>query len=174
MSRFLYQKQSFLLIKRDESCITRPEFELIWVAVEVPHQHNIVCGLIYRHPGTKLDKTVAEKLNSEGKYYLLMGEFINKVLNCDSETEVFVNTLGSYAFHPQLLRPTRITNHPATLIDNIFFNYLEHHVVSRGNIGSVVSLIIWLIFLLLTSYLLFLRTINRSKGITSRLIVRHL
>ena len=133
MSRFLYQKQSFLLIKRDESCITRPEFELIWVAVEVPHQHNIVCGLIYRHPGTKLDKTVAEKLNSEGKYYLLMGDFINKVLNCDSETEVFVNTLGSYAFHPQLLRPTRITNHPATLIDNIFFNYLEHHVVSRGN-----------------------------------------
>lgn len=64
-----------------------------------------------------------------------MGDFINKVLNCDSETEVFVNTLGSYAFHPQLLRPTRITNHPA----------IEHHVVSRGNIGSVVSLIIWLI-----------------------------
>ena len=54
--------------------------------------------------------------------------------------------LGSYAFHPQLLKPTRITNHSSTLIDNIFFNYLEHHVVSRGNIGSVVSLIIWLIF----------------------------
>ena len=71
-----------------------------------------------------------------------MGDFINKVLNCDSETEVFVNTLGSYAFHPQLLRPTRITNHPTTLIDNIFFNYLEHHVVSRGNIDHLVNFFI--------------------------------
>lgn len=75
-----------------------------------------------------------------------MGDFNNKVLKCDSETEDFVNTLGSYAFHPQLLKPTRITNHSSTLIDNIFFNYLEHHVVSCGNIGSVVSLIIWLFF----------------------------
>ena len=37
------------------------------------------------------------------------------------------------AFHPQILKPTRITYHSATLIDNIFFNSLEHHAIS-GNI----------------------------------------
>ena len=32
---------------RDELCTTQPEFESIWVEFEVPHKHNIVCGLIY-------------------------------------------------------------------------------------------------------------------------------
>lgn len=36
-------------------------------------------------------------------------------------------------FLPQILRPTRVTDHSATIIDNIFFNSLEHHSVS-GNI----------------------------------------
>ena len=48
-----------------------------------------------------------------------------------------------------LLKPTKITNHPATLIVHLFFLYLEHHVVSRSNIGLVVSLIIWLIFFII-------------------------
>ena len=32
---------------RDELCTTQPEFESVWVEFEVPHKHNIVCGLIY-------------------------------------------------------------------------------------------------------------------------------
>lgn len=36
-------------------------------------------------------------------------------------------------FLPQILQPTRVTDHSATIIDNIFFNSLEHHSVS-GNI----------------------------------------
>lgn len=35
--------------------------------------------------------------------------------------------------YPQILKPTRITYHSATLIDNIFFNSLEHYAIS-GNI----------------------------------------
>ena len=40
----------------------QPESESIWVELEVPHEHNIVCRLIYRHPESKLDKK-AELLN---------------------------------------------------------------------------------------------------------------
>ena len=36
-------------------------------------------------------------------------------------------------FQPQILQPTRITDHSATLIDNIFFNSLEHFTIS-GNV----------------------------------------
>ena len=36
-------------------------------------------------------------------------------------------------FLPQILQPTRVTDHSATLIDNIFFNSLEHYSLS-GNI----------------------------------------
>ena len=48
-------------------------------------------------------------------------------------TEQFINSLGAYFFHPQILKPTRITYHSATLIDNIYFNSVEHKSVS-GNI----------------------------------------
>lgn len=136
-----YIKDNLSYIKRDDVCTTNPEFESIWIEIEVPHQHNIVCGLIYRHPDNNIGKTadvlymVTEKINKEGKFCFLMGDFNISLLNYDShsETKDFVNTLGSYAFHPQILKPTRITYHSTTLIDNFFFNSLERHAIS-GNI----------------------------------------
>ena len=46
---------------------------------------------------------------------------------------IFLNTFVSSYFQPQILQPTRITDHSATLIDNIFFNSLEHFTIS-GNL----------------------------------------
>ena len=40
--------------------------------------------------------------------------------------------MGSNFFQPYILQPTRITDHSATLIDNIFFNSIEHFTIS-GN-----------------------------------------
>ena len=64
-----------------------------------------------------------------------MGDFNLNLLNIDSHpgTDEFLNTMGSYLFNPHILKPTRITHHSATLIDNIFFNSVSHHTVS-GNI----------------------------------------
>ena len=64
-----------------------------------------------------------------------MGDFNLNLLNVDSHssTEEFLNTLGTYFYNPHILQPTRITNHSATLIDNIFFNSLSHHTIS-GNL----------------------------------------
>ena len=39
---------------------------------------------------------------------------------------------------PQIIQPTRITDHTATLIDNIFINSLDYHTIS-GNILSDLS-----------------------------------
>lgn len=60
-----------------------------------------------------------------------MGDFYINLLNFEShvDTDAFINTLGSYSFHPQILKPARITDHSATLIDNIFFNSLEYTVI---------------------------------------------
>ena len=44
-------------------------------------------------------------------------------------------------------KPTRITEHSTTLIDNIFFNSLEYHTVS-GNLVTDTYLTICQIFLL--------------------------
>ena len=45
----------------------------------------------------------------------------------------FLNTMSSFCFQLQILQPTRVTDHSATVIDNIFFNSLEHFTIS-GNI----------------------------------------
>ena len=50
-----------------------------------------------------------------------------------SPTYDFMTSLGTSFFQPYILQPTRITDHSATLIDNIFFNSLEHFTIS-GNI----------------------------------------
>ena len=64
-----------------------------------------------------------------------MGDFNIDLLNTDtcSHTEDYINTLSSFNFLPCILQPTRITEHSATLIDNIFSNNMEHHQVS-GNV----------------------------------------
>ena len=33
------------------------EFESLWIEIEVPHEKNILCGVIYRHPNSKLNIT---------------------------------------------------------------------------------------------------------------------
>ena len=44
-----------------------------------------------------------------------------------------MNILGTHFFLPHILQPTRITHHSETLVDNIFFNSIEHFTIS-GNL----------------------------------------
>jgi hypothetical protein len=64
-----------------------------------------------------------------------MGDFNIDLLKIESHaiSDKFLNVVSSNFFQPRILQPTRITDHSATLIDNIFFNSLEHFVIS-GNI----------------------------------------
>ena len=64
-----------------------------------------------------------------------MGDFNINLLNFEDcqLTEEFINTTVSYDFLPHILQPTRITDHTATLIDNIFFNSNELFSIS-GNL----------------------------------------
>ena len=64
-----------------------------------------------------------------------MGDFNVDLLRIDSHpgSENFINTLGSFFFQPHILQPTRVTDHSSTLIDNIFFNSIEHFIIS-GNL----------------------------------------
>ena len=53
-----------------------------------------------------------------------MGDFNLNLLNCSDHqpTDDFVNTFLAYGHRPLIDKPTRITPHSATLIDNIFTN----------------------------------------------------
>ena len=96
---------------------------------------------MHRHPHGDLDSfmihinTVIEKIHHENNYYVILRDFNLDLLKFEthSGTNDFLNILVSSYFHPQILQPTRITDHSATLIDNIFFNSLEHFTIS-GNL----------------------------------------
>ena len=66
-----------------------------------------------------------------------MGDFNFNILNYESHTETndFLNTMISHYMLAHILQPTRVTDHSATVIDNIFSNNTEHNTLS----GSILS-----------------------------------
>lgn len=127
---------------RDDLNSTVIQYETLYIEVECKSQSNIVCCIIYRHPNSSLDTfsdhliaTVDTEISREHKFCIIMGDFNINLLNYRSlqPTDGFLNALGSYCTQPHILQPTRITDHSATLIDNVFLNSIEHYTVS-GNI----------------------------------------
>ena len=59
-----------------------------------------------------------------------MGDFNINLLNYESHNE---NSMVSHYLLPHILQPTRVTDHSATIINNIFTNTIELNTVS-GNI----------------------------------------
>ena len=50
----------------------------------------------------------------------------------------FINMMISKSFLPYILQPTRVTDHSATVIDNIFSIVTECQIVS-GNLNTSIS-----------------------------------
>ena len=123
------------------------ELESTFVEVLNPKGKNIVVGCIYKHP--KMDITefteyymnkILEKLSFENKNVILLGDFNIDLMHYDSDNNTcnFLDTIMSNSLLPLILRPTRITTHSKTLIDNIFTNIVENEVIS-GNITCSIS-----------------------------------
>ena len=81
-----------------------------------------------------------KKIQKENKQIVIMGDFNIYLLNYDShsETNNFINIMVSHHLLPHILYPTRVTDHSATIIDNIFSNNLELDTLS-GNILTNIS-----------------------------------
>lgn len=126
---------------RDDLSSSTDEYEMLWIEIENKSSKNTLCGIIYRHPNSNLDLfsnklfSNIEIINREGKLCALLGDFNINLLNFEihKPTEEFINTMSANFYEPHIIKPTRITHHTATLIDNIFFNSLDFHTIS-GNI----------------------------------------
>ena len=125
-----YIKNNLGYIHRsDLSAQVQNDYESLSIEIQNDTGHNTICGVFYRHPHGNLDNflnhlnMIVDKIHRENKYCALLGDFNLDLLKFESHpsTENFLNTLGSFYFQPQILQPTRITDHSATLIDNIFF-----------------------------------------------------
>jgi exonuclease III len=115
------------------------DFEALWIELHFKGKQNLLCGIIYRHPNGNLDNLMnyinqtIEQIHQENKLSLVMGDFNIDLLKSHTSSENFINTMSSFFYLPHILQPTRITDHSSTLIDNIFFNSVEHFTIS-GNV----------------------------------------
>ena len=95
-------------------------------------KRRIILSIIYRPPNLSLLEFLEsfsnymEKLNEYSSTIsnkLFVGDFNIDLLQCeDLNTNRFLDTLMTASLVPTIIHPTRITNHSATLIDNIFSN----------------------------------------------------
>ena len=75
-----------------------------------------------------------DKIVNENKLCIILDDFYINLLNYETHppTEDFINTISLYFMIPQILQPTRVTDHSATLIDNIFIKSVNYHSISSN------------------------------------------
>ncbi len=95
---------------------------------------NIIVGVVYQPPNQRVNEfiknieIVMTKISKENKLCYLMGDFNLDLITYHHHQFIseFLDIMYSNMFFPLITRPTRITSHTATLIDNIFSNHLEN------------------------------------------------
>ena len=102
-----------------------------------------VFRVIYRRPGTNIhlfNQTftgIPNELKIKKRKCYIMGDFNLNLFDFDRNNEVqnFVDSIYSYGFYNLINRPTRVTSHSATLIDNILTNSTN----TSGTSGIIMS-----------------------------------
>ena len=135
-------------LRRDLNINDENIMESTFVEIITPNKKNIVIGVIYRPPNSKFNSfeneinQILSKIDKENKICYLMGDFNIDLLKSESFDFAgkFFEQLIMSSFMPLIFKPTRITQHTATLIDNIFTNDIEAlESSSNGIIFSDIS-----------------------------------
>ena len=134
----LYVKQEleckFLSYK---SSVVDDLIECCTIEILLSGHRNIIVSCIYRCPGSNTDIFTEHILQlffelTMRKTVFLCGDFNIDILKhkVDQGTKSFLDTMYSIGLYPLVDRPTRISNHSFSLIDNIFTNVTNHNVTS--------------------------------------------
>ena len=105
-------------------------YELLAVEILNPLNKNIIVVVVYRPPGTDLNGfntmigSLCDMVRSENKLVYWARDFKINLLNAESHkaTNEFLNVMLSNSLYPAITKPTRISEHSATVIDNIYCN----------------------------------------------------
>ena len=123
--------------------------EFFFVEISRENNKNIIIGNMYRSPSKAADpnnfvNNLEQKLKllekHKNKIIALLGDSNIDLLKIDAyqPAKRYFDLLQEHGFAPLISRPTRITNHSATLIDHIFTNHCSA-VTNSGVITTDVS-----------------------------------
>ena len=110
--------------------------KIVSVEITLPNSNKVIICCVYRAPNTDLSM-LSEFLTNilrnvrKNKVYMC-GDFNIDLLQFDKHgaTNEFIDQIYTLGLHPLVTRPTRITSHSKTLIDNIFTSDLSSQIHS--------------------------------------------
>ena len=136
----LYIRDSLTYNPRIDLDSCTDDFETVWVEIENKNDKNFLICCVYRHPSSNIDNLTSHFQNhlsklSSNKLLFIMGDFNVNLLDFSSHTPTsdFVNNFFSHSLLPCIHHPTRVSEHRASIIDNIYTNATNANIVS-GNI----------------------------------------
>ena len=127
-----YLSEKFEFNVCDELNVMNEIVETLFVEICIPQSKNIIIGIVYRPPSSSSKdflNCMTNLLKSPlfiNKSIFIMGDFnIDLIRNDDITSQEFLEMFLSASFLPLISKPTRVTNHSATLLDNIFSNSVQ-------------------------------------------------
>ena len=121
-------------LKTDLSLIMAGVCEYIVVEIDTCTNGKVLLVSLYRPPDTDmvlfnqgLNNFMSHVTSRQKRTIIIAGDTNIDLIKSSThvQTEYFLNQLMSFGFMPTITRPTRITEFTATLIDNIFINFLD-------------------------------------------------
>ena len=120
---------------REELTYNSDDTQFLFIEVEKDSKISLI-GVTYKPPRTTIEnyttilKDLLDKIGnsrSNHKSCYLAGDFNIDLLKSDNNENIssFFNSLLSYSYFPTIIKPTRITDTTATLIDNIYTNVFD-------------------------------------------------
>ena len=134
-------------LRRDLMIYKKRKLDSVFIELIQEDSKNMVVGCIYRHQcmqhggfNDEYLKLLSEKLISENKEVMLLGDFNIDLLKCDSNKNVsdFFDIIYSTNLVPNITSPTRLTSQRQILIDNIFSSIINDDCIA-GNLISPIS-----------------------------------
>ena len=128
----LYISNAFECIVHDDISRMDNIVESLFLEIYIPGIRNIVVGIMYRPPNSNIKDFLtylSDLIKSpvfKNKDCFFLGDFNIDLLKLENDTAAheFLQTFLSSSFLPLISKPTRVTDHSATLIDNMFCNTL--------------------------------------------------
>ena len=121
---------SLLYKLRSDLSINFEDIESFSIEILNCQTRNIIFNVIYRPPNGNLSvcETFFKKILSDSttvnKTFFVAGDFNINLLDFETnkKVQIFVNLMFDFSLIPAIKKPTRVTKHTATAIDNIITN----------------------------------------------------
>ena len=129
----LYISSNIQYIKRSHLEFNLNDVESCWIELPGDKVKNMIIGSIYRHPSSDIAEFTASlesklsQLQKKGNEIIILGDININFLNYNTSnlTSDYPDMLLNLGLMPIITKPTRITDHSATLIDHIYTNIPE-------------------------------------------------